>query len=270
SNLFVIPGSFVVLILGIVVLVVNFISPLASFLGMLLGWVIKCLNFIIFAIEEMPFSVTENVYITTLQCWLLMFMIIAVLLLLHTRKFSVVVVISGLGIIFSLSRWHHLQQNFNLEKVTVYNVSGHSAIDLIDHGKAVFVTDDELKHDAGKINFHITPHRIKAGVGSTKSPGDDLQRLLPGCVMVVWKGKSFLRIYDRDFVVPDGLSVDFVIVSNNAVPDIQKLQRRIQLRQLVLDSSNSYRFATQILNQHKTSLIKIYSVLHQGAFEQNI
>ena len=71
SNLFVIPGSFVVLILGILILVVNVISPIASFLGMLLEWTIKALNVIVFTIEDFPFSLIENVYITTFQCWVL-------------------------------------------------------------------------------------------------------------------------------------------------------------------------------------------------------
>ena len=38
----------------------------------------------------------------------------------------------------------------------VYNVGGHSAIDLIDHGKAYFIADTALQNNVDKISFHIT------------------------------------------------------------------------------------------------------------------
>ena len=270
SNLFVIPGSFVVLILGILILVLNFISPIAWVLGIVLEWIIIALNFIVFAIEDLPFSLIENVYLTTFQCCLLIFIVIATLVLLRTRKFAVVISISLLGFIFSLTQWYHFQQNVNVQKFMVYNVGGHSAIDLIDQGKAYFLTDTVLRSNSDKISYHITPHRIKAGIHNTMPPVESFERQLPGCLMMVWKGKSFLRIYDSKFFVPDSLSVDFVIVSNSAVKNIEELSSRVRIGQLILDSSNSHYFTTQVLKRTNTISTKIYSVLHQGAFELNI
>ena len=152
----------------------------------------------------------------------------------------------------------------------VYNVVGHSAIDLIDHGNAYFIADTALQNNVDRISFHITPHRIKAGVRRTIPPGAGFQQQLSGCALMVWKGKSFLQIYDRKFAVPDGLSVDFLIVSNNAVNNFQELESRIHVGQLILDSSNSTYFATHFLDESKTLNTNIYSVLHEGAFELHI
>ena len=74
----------------------------------------------------------------------------------------------------------------------------------------------------------------------------------------------------QNFSVPHGLSVDFVIISNNAVADFQELESRIHIGHLILDSSNSKYFATHFLDQAKPFSTKIYSVLHQGAFELHI
>ena len=74
----------------------------------------------------------------------------------------------------------------------------------------------------------------------------------------------------QNFAVPDGLSVDFLIVSNNAVNNFQELESRIHIGQLILDSSNSTYFATHFLDEAKTLNTNIYSVLHQGAFELHI
>ena len=149
----------------------------------------------------------------------------------------------------------------------VYNVAGHSAIDLIDHGNAYFITDTALQNNVDRISFHITPHRIKAGIRRAIPPAAGFQQQLSGCALMVWKGKSFLQIYDRKFAVPDGLSVDFLIISNNAVTSFQELASRIHIGQLILDSSNSTYFVTHFLNETKNFRANIYSVLHQGAFE---
>ena len=267
SNLFVIPGSFAVLILGLLILALNFILPIASFLGLLLGWIIKVLNFIVFTIEDFPFSLIENVYLTTFQCWVLISILVSIMILLQTRKFRTVILISALGVIFSLTQWYHFQQNVSVQKFMVYNVGGHSAIDFIDHGKAYFIADTALQNNMDKISFHILPHRIKTGVRRTVQ---GLQHQLPGCALMVWRGKSFLQIYDSEFSVPHGLSVDFVIISNNSVRDLKRLESRIHIGHLILDSSNSKYFAARFLNQAKALSTKIYSVLHQGAFELHI
>ena len=87
---------------------------------------------------------------------------------------------------------------------------------------------------------------------------------------MVWKGKSVLLITNTAYSIPSGISVDVVIVSNDAVKDLAVLTSQIQMKYLVLDSSNSNYNATRLLSQAASGLTKVYSVLHQGAFELNI
>lgn len=269
SNLFVIPGAFLVLVLGLATLVTGFIPPVASALGFVVEWIIKLLNMVVFAIEDFPFSVIENIYITPFQCWLLMGIIIAVLVSIQTRRFTWVWITFFLGVVFSVTQWYHFQTDIRVQKFTVYNVSGHSAIDLIDHGKVYFIADSALQDDRNKINFHITPHRIKTG-GKTIQSGNVFQRRLSGCSLMVWKGKSFLQIYDPNFSIPTGVSVDYVIISRNAVKNLQDLYGSIHVGQIILDSSNSRYGASKLLEQNDIVQGKIYSVLHRGAFELQI
>jgi competence protein ComEC len=269
SNLFVIPGAFSILVMGILLLAVGLFQPVASALGFLLGWVIKVLNAVIFAIEDIPFSLIENIYITTLQCWLLLGMLVVMLLLIQTRRFIWVTVTFFLGILFSLAQWHHFQQDINIQKVVIYDVGGYSAIDLVDRGQVYFIADSALQKDAGKIDFHIKPHRVKTG-GIKIHTANDFQQKLSGCSLFVWKGKSFLRIYDPAFFIPQGVHVDYVIASQNAVKDPHKLFEQIQMERLILDSSNSRYLTTKLLEQNNTAQHKIHSVLHQGAFELTI
>ena len=269
SNLFVIPGAFSILVMGILLLAVGLVQPVASALGFLLGWVIKVLNVVIFAIEDIPFSLVENVYITTLQCWLLIGMLIVILTLIQSRRFIWVTVTFFLGILFSIAQWNHFQQDINIQKVVVYNVGGYSAIDLVDRGQVYFIADSALQKDADKIDFHITPYRVKTGARKIYT-ANDFQQKLSGCSLFVWKGKSFLRIYDPAFFIPRGVQVDYVIASRNAVKDPHQLFEQIQMERLILDSSNSRYLTTKLLEQNNTDQHKIHSVLHQGAFELTI
>ena len=85
SNLLVIPGSFLVLIVGIGVLAIGFIGTLASGLGWVLTWLIKGLNIVVFSVEKIPFSLVENINVGVAQCWILMLIMVCITLLLQRK-----------------------------------------------------------------------------------------------------------------------------------------------------------------------------------------
>lgn len=267
SNLFVIPGSFVVLLAGIGLLVFDFITPLAALLGFLVEWIIKLLNVIVFAIEQFPVSLIENIYITPAQCCLLMGVVVAVILLIERRRFKWLAIACTLLLFFSLGRWKHFQDDVNIEKLTIYKVNGHTAMDLIDHGQAFFIADSGLLKDDAKIQYHISPHRIKAGVNDAVFLNSPFERHLTGCTLMAWKGKTFLRIFDRNARLPAGCQVNYVIVSNNAFTNWFELKDQVQTENIIFDSSNSLYYVNKALEHMKDNPSKVYSVMHQGAFE---
>jgi competence protein ComEC len=267
SNLFVIPGSFVVLILGLLILVTNIVQPIALALGVVLEWIIKVLNYIVFALEDLPFSLIENVYINSFQCWLLFALIVCIVMLLQTRTFKWITITFALVVTVSAVQWSHWLTDVNHEKVTVYNVPRHSAFDFNDRGKVYFVSDSALAKDQRKISFHILPSRIKAGVYEISQSAPDFQQTVSGCSLIVWKGRSFLWVFDPAFSIPNGLAFDTVIISNDAVKSISELTKSHHIKQLVIDSSNSSNRVKQLMRQAVSAGCVVHSVLHQGAFE---
>lgn len=265
SNLFVIPGSFVVLILGIVIMSVSFIEPMALGLGWILEWVIKALNGVVFAVEKFPFSVLENVYINTLQCWVLLLAIVMILLWLETKRFSWLISLAFLGIIFSIAQWTHFSEDVNVRRLTVYKVPGHTAIDFTKGGKVHFLSDSLLKNDIQKTKFHILPGRIMAGVKDV-SDCDPFTRRVEGGALMVWGGKTILQIHDEKFWLPDKLDVDYIIISNNAVKDLSALMK-VHAKEIILDSSNAFYWADKMLVESEKLNLEIFSVLHSGAFD---
>ena len=266
SNLFVIPGSFVVLVLGIVLIGISAINPVAGWVGLLLEWIIKTLNYGVFQLEALPRSLIDNVYITTFQCWLLIATIVFTIVLFEFRKFNIAVIVSVCLIVFSAIQWDHLNREIDKQKITVYKVAGHSAWDILDKGQAYFFTDSTLSKDWERIRFHIRPNRLQSGVRNVYS-GDqvDFVRDFKGCRFIIWKEVTILQIREKEFSFPETVNLDYVVLGNNAIKSMADISS-VKFKKLILDSSNSFYFANRILKEAHHLSLDVHSVLHQGAF----
>ena len=266
SNLFVIPGAFAVLVLGLAVVFTDFISPIATGLGFLLEWTIRALNFGVFSVEAFPYSLIDNIHITTLQCWLLMCALLAAIFLFEYRKLGFAILAASFVFLFVVIQWNRFVEQVDQKQFVVYKVSGHHAMDMMDRGQAYFLADSVLKADREKLRFHIRPNRLQRGVkrihdGTTF----DFVRDISGGRIVSWRGITILHVMDREFVPPDSLMVDYVVVGKNSIRNMKSLQS-IKFDMLVLDSSNSFYFAERIKNEAQAVAIQVHSVLHSGAF----
>lgn len=266
SNLFVIPGSFAVLVLGILVIAVSVIQPVALVIGFLLEWTIRLLNMGVFSVEDFPYSLIDNVYITTAQCWLLMLTIAAVILLVEFKKFSYALIAFFCVMGFSIIQWNHFTQEVDQQKLVVYRVAGHSALDIVDRGKAYFFADSILIHNQEKMRFHIRPTRLLSGVSRIHSgEQQDFVREVGGCRILQWNGVTILQLTEKEFTLPDTLEVDYVVVGKNSIKSLKALSS-VKFKSLILDSSNSFYFAERIMKEAQSFSVRVHSVIHSGAF----
>lgn len=266
SNLFVIPISFVVLVVGIVVVFVSALTPIAVVLGFLLQWTIWFLNYGVFKMEALPWSLIDNVYITTFQCWLLMGAILCVVFLFELRKTSYLTAAALFTVLFSVIQWIHFADNVSQKKLIVYNISGHSAWDVMQNGQVYFFSDSALRSSRDKLRFHIRPNRLRNGVGVIydgyeQSPNT----VFSGGRLIVWNGLKILQLENENFSIPKNLKVDYVLIGGNAVQNIKSLST-LKFEKLILDSSNSFYFAERLLKDASAEGVPIYSVQHHGAF----
>jgi competence protein ComEC len=222
------------------------------------------MNYMVFGIEGLPFSLVDNIYITTFQCWLLMGGVAFGVWLIIYRKFSYAVVAAGCMILFTALQWNHFLNMSKHSQLTIYSVSGQSAWDIIDHGRSYFFADSAFTKDTERIRFHIRPNRLQRGVREVL-PGDQqvFVRELPGGKLIRWKETTILQIFDRNFSFPDSLAVDYVVIGKNALWKSASLAT-VKYRTLILDSSNSYYFTERILKEIQDN--SVHSVLHEGAF----
>lgn len=265
SNLFVIPGSTFVLIAGIVALAVSFIQPLALCFGFILKWSVWLLNFSVFQVEKLPFSLIENIYLSTPQCWFLMIALLSFFYMIDYRYSGVVVVITSCILLFVGVQWQRYKTAVDKRQFVVYKVAGHSAFDFIERGRAYFYSDSVLLKNDDRIRFHIRPNRLQSGVHHIYENDSKLVAELTGSRLLKWKELTILHVYDKKAVLPKNLVVDYLIVSNNALVNLNRISG-ITTSKIVLDSSNSLYFANQIIEQSSNIGVTVHSVLHQGAF----
>jgi competence protein ComEC len=264
ANLFVIPISFIVLIIGIVLIALGAVPSIALVVGILLTWSVKLLNGCVIQMEKLPFSLIDNVNITAIQCWLLMVLIISIVLMLEHRAYKAGVIASLCVILFALVQWNQFINDKGETTLTIYGINGHTALDVIENGQAYFYADSLLASDPNNVRFHIGPHRLKCGVRSVSSI-DIVTTHFKGCRLIVWHDKTILQIENDKFEFPLSLVPNYVIIGNNAIKSLNNISH-LKSSVLILDSSNSFYFADRILKQAQHTSTKIYSVLHQGAY----
>ncbi|HEY0739809.1 MAG TPA: ComEC/Rec2 family competence protein [Chryseosolibacter sp.] len=270
SNLLVIPGSFVVLVLGILLLAVCVVGVAGVAVGFLLTWSIKFINYVVFVVEAFPFSLVENIYINTYQSWLIMIAIVMMVLLFQFRKFQFIPLATASMVLFAIEQWTHHIHAFSKAKFTVYNVQGHTAFDLMENGQTFFFTDSILINDKDRIRFHIHPNRLFAGIQTVKNPQALGIQGWAGVQMLTWKDKTIALMQSAEAKLSGSIQIDILIVGNNAwkIDDLQKVKTYPRL--IILDSSNSYFYTERFLKDAIRLGLKIHSVRHHGAYQEFI
>ena len=269
SNLFVIPGALLSLSLGIALLAVSPFGIVSNIIGILLNTVLKGLNYLVFLVEQLPFSLIDNLYISTFQSWMLLGVILFFALLFEFRQFRYALAIMCCCAGFGAAQWWHHFDEVRVPKLVVYQVNGHSAIEWVDRGQSYFVTDSVLLRDREKVRFHIRPNRLINRVNRVYAADSLCVRNVRGSRLFVFDRRSVLQITDRQFTAPEGLEVDYLVLSNNAVKHLAKLSQ-VRFSTLIVDGSNSTFLTNQILDDAVKRGIEVYCTSQKGAFTVNL
>lgn len=265
SNLFVIPLSTFVLVLGIVLLALQFFSPVANVLGFLLEWLIKALNWIVFQVEALPYSLINNIQLSTLQCWLLMGVLACIILVVERKSIQWLYGAAICALVYSATQWQHFYDRVDRTQLVVYRVNHHQAIDFIHRGNAVFIADSLLQTDKERLRFHIRPNRLLSGVKEFAVSSGVRHR---GVLYLKWFNKPIAIIDQRDFQLPQTGTLDVVIVSGKVLPPPEK-SSLLKIDRLILDSSvpkwNAARWT-----KWATTAVLVHSVSTQSGYVLSI
>lgn len=261
SNLFMAPGSFIVLVMGILLLIVSGIDPAAHALGWLLEWIIDLLNVLIIAVENLPYSVIANIFITPAQVLVLAVFLVAALIWWEARSRPWLGIAIAMCVIFPILSWKQTLATLS-PRITVYAIPGVAGLDVLGDHVARYIGSAEMTAGMRQTSTHrITlrsADRVMALDGAT---------IRPGCDLYVWQGRTIVRVYGPWKEVEEPLQADLVLVSNNAVRDMERFCRSIVAKCYVIDSSNSRTVSDRLIRQAATLAVQVHNVWQSGAFD---
>lgn len=265
SNLFVIPLSTFVLVGGIILLLASPIKIIAVGIGYAVQWLIVSLNWLVMEVETWPFSLIQNIPVTTMQSWLIMGILILIAFTFQFRSIKPIfagLVVSILYIGTQVTFTNQTEQ----DQFVVYSVSKHSAFEFMSRGVSYFQADSTLLNDAERMRFHIRPNRLQQGIEYVYTDIPFKRELEPGIELYAWKGIEIARVKTNQ--VPQVSGLDFLVISQNAINHPERLSNN-NFKKIILDGSNSNAYVARWQQWAIEHNLPIHAVSKEGAFIYN-
>ena len=272
SNLVVIPGAFVLLLLGLFTIVLGFISTsMAQLPGYLLDSALYMLNESVFTIDQLPFSLITGLYISSVEVWLCYAAMILFLLSIHYRSYAALVT-SMIFLMLQMGsihwrHWHASQQQL----MVFYEIPEKTAVDFVDGRNAHLILSEYESEGLELLEYQIDPFRRMASLKSITA-GDLTSWEAVGITdsipmnLLVWNGVR-LMIINRplDLIQLDQkVKTDILLISRDAVSDLDQLDNLFDFKQLLISSDCSSSIVRKLAYQARLKQIKLHSLTKDG------
>ena len=268
ANLIAVPLSSLILLGELILCAVIFWPAF----GYMLGWILSCLlsfmNSVIQRIQSLPYSVLENIQVSYIQLGALYIIIIGVgIWVLKGKKIAFLCALIG-AIIFGIERINAILETRNQQKLIVYNITGHHAIDFVSGNKYQFRGDSSLLQNSFLSNFHLKPSRIVHQVRQVNSMPSLFY--IDGFFLFNSRRIMVLQKPLRNNTGKKRMNLDIVILSKNVNMSILEIQNLFVCKQIIFDSSNSNWRIGKWTAECEQLKIACYSVPAQGAFVKTL
>jgi competence protein ComEC len=236
--------------------------------GYLLHYLIYWLNSFIEQVSNLPFAITNDLQINLPQLVCLYAFIAAIAWwLFRNKKQGVSIALLAL-LVFTGFHINAVWIALHQKKLIVYNISKHSAIDVMVGTQYIFKGDSVLQHNDQLQKFHLQPSRSLHRVNNTNTTGK-----IRSINNRFKFGKfSFLLIdqpYNFNNVAPK-TPVDIIILLNNPPLKIAQLTSVFTCRQFVFDASNAPWKVAKWQQECNELGLAGFSVADKGAFVFNL
>jgi competence protein ComEC len=267
TNFVAVPLSTIILFgeLGIVLFDLIF-SPIAKVLGYITSWLLWAMNSFIEKINTLSYAVSGGIQVSILQTIILYTTLIFFSYwLLRKSKMSLYIALLFTAL-FLTTRSIDFYRRSKQEKMIVYNIPQHTAIDFVSGRNYQFAGDTALLQDDFLQNFHLKPSRI-------------LNRIAPGSVDEVASAYPFFVFKDKKilwinkpfkFEVAERIAVDVIVLSKNPKIYINNLNAAFNCKLYVFDGSNPVWKINQWKKDCDSLHLRHHSTQDKGALELDL
>ncbi len=272
SNIIVIPAATAILILAVLLLATSYLPYIPNFFALILKYILKFLNSSVSFIEKLPHSTIENISFHIEDLIIAFLLIISVSVFIFLKKVRALQTALILLILWiSFGTFHKIKTN-SQNQFIIYNISNHTAIDII--GKESYLISDEGIFKTKNIKYGIHPNRQYFNKKNFKFIPADTTEFLSD---IFFKKDIFLIAGNKIFMMPDKnferfrnfekrIKVDYVILSGKSNTDIKKIKNNFDFQLIIFDSSNDFYTLKRRKEECEKLKVKYYSVKDSGAF----
>ncbi|MGZ8557318.1 MAG: ComEC/Rec2 family competence protein [Chitinophagaceae bacterium] len=268
TNFVAVPLSSLILLGEIFLCVISFIPAAALLSGKMLTWLIWLMNSYIEKIEALPFSLWDGLQISMAQVvFLLLFIASLGYWLLEKSKAGLKIGLISLLFFFTLRSFSYWEMS-KQQKIIVYNVPQHRAIDFINGRHYFFEGDPDLQANDFARNFHLKPSRILLRTG----PVDTMQTFFKNKNYILFGNKTIMLIDTSVSFSPSQkkFPIDLLIVSKNPKFYFSRLTNSLSIKKVVFDGSTPA-WKLKYWKKDCDSLhIPYHDVVEKGAFVMNL
>ncbi|HET9280277.1 MAG TPA: ComEC/Rec2 family competence protein, partial [Flavitalea sp.] len=236
TNFIAVPLSSIILIGELLLCAVGGLPVIATKVGWLLKWLIWLMNSFIERFDRLPFSILQNIQLSTLQVISIYLIITGLAIWIMEKKAIAFAVALVAVLIFGVIRSHSLWIVKYQRKLIVYNIPFTQSIDFIEGNKYFFKGDSALTVEGFAQNFHLKPSRTAYHLAYN----DPLPSLIynEDCYMfnsrrVMVVERSLPEINEKEKI-----DIDVIVISKSPKLSIVDLNNRVTCKQIVVDASN--------------------------------
>lgn len=278
ANWVVIPATFLMLGLGILVLSTSWWIGLSSLIALLLEKLIIYTNQFVGWINLLPGHVIT--VMIDLPMMILIYIFTGVtLLFLHYRKFTHLVLVSTIAIMIgSWSMFLHYKEQ--AQTSIIFHYAGNNIVTSFTKGKtSIITTGNPMSTNDKAYRYHVLPSQKAMGIETTYLSTFKVlikEKQLScaqwnGLKIAVWEGKKIVWIDKECISLPnfrEKIAIDYCVVEGNAIKSLSTLMNRFVLGTLIIGTTNRKYLAGKLAKQAQQANIKCHIIKKEGALIQ--
>jgi len=265
TNLIAVPLSTLILFAEIVLVAFVWVPFIGTYLSTLTSWLVGLMNKIIISINSISFAVWNNIFSSVLSTGLLYAVVIGFCAwLMNTHKsFFRLACISLLAFVM----WYAYNDLLfkNQQKLIVYNIAQHQAIDFVEGNNYQFLGDSTLIQDTILQNIYLKSSRIALQLKNNNNSLSD--PLLPPPFYQM--SHTRILVIDKALIFEPAqqkINVDIIIISKNPKLYIPQLAAVFNCNCIVADASNSLWKIDKWKKDCEGLHLHLHSIPQEGAF----
>lgn len=270
SNLLVIPLSTVILYAGILLLSIAKIPVAGALIAKVLQTLLWILKYTVSVFENLPYAIIEGISITTLDTFIIYGILICLYVYWIHKKLMYLNMAIVLCIIVCSLQLKEKSEHIKQQKMVVYAISKHAAIDFICGSDNVFLGDSLLLSNKDKIRFHLTPNWNELGLTQTKKCFANKHQMLKTASLstqgnyLFFKNKIILNAALDDFDIKSLFyKPEIILLNKTNLVKFKVIFRLFPDAKYICDGTISPYLYKQL--KQKNGGLNMRSVLNEGA-----